>query len=239
MHDRQALKTVLATLPVAVFAPFAAADVTDVQIEFNGVVMNQYEWDGTLDEFGDPVFVDTGINESFSASGGIDILPFEASGWGGVIGGFPIPEENISASGSVEPIAPNGTEFRMSGSSSIAEIFDLPLNAPFVTLQLSFTVTELTEYELFIHDFFFSNDTGGGGVTLYDSDNTVIAMTQPLFDEGTIGEGTLTPGTYRINASTFGNANFDFSMRIFAIPSPGAATLAIMAGAFAMRRRRD
>ncbi|XHC25238.1 hypothetical protein ABWH91_13520 [Phycisphaerales bacterium ac7] len=238
MPVRRVLRPVVASAPIAMCTPLAQAGPSDVQIDFVGEIGNQFEWDGTFDDFGNPVYVDTGINESFVASGGLELLPFQADGWGGVMGGFPYPEENIAASGSVESIPENGTEFRMAGASSIQEVLDYPTGGPLVSVALSFTVTQPTAYELFVHDFFYSNDTGAGGVGLYDSDGNIIAATKPLFDIGLIGEGALNAGTYRVNALAYGNADFDFSLRLFPIPAPGTGTLLAGLGWFALHRRR-
>lgn len=212
-------------------AATAEAQVSGVSFEFFANVSNQFAYDP--DGPYTPSYVDTGINESFSVSGGTEVLPFSR----GAIGGGPsaygfLNQENVSVSGDGSLSASGAFDF--SGSASASGSYLSEFDSFGASLSVEFTVDSDSPYELSASGE-FDNDFGFATVTLRASDGTLVYSPGfDLFFNDTV-TGTLAPDTYTlfVSGSTFGNASVDFAV----VPAPATAGL-FAAGLLASRRRR-
>ena len=212
----------------------AHAQVSELAIQYAADVSNLLAWDGVTYYLGLPAYYDSGINESFTVSGGTELLPFERSAYGGAPYSNGLTNRqfvSVSGDGSLSPSGVFDFQGRVRADGSYVTEFGNWDGA----VSVEFRVDAPSDFELSAGGG-FNNDYGGAAVTLFTSDGTLIWQTSGSSYINETVTGTLAPDTYRLRfgAQQDGSVRVEFSV----IPAPTTSALLALGATVVLRRRR-
>ena len=200
------------------------AQLSDASFSFFGTLPNQYFWDPKAEDYvGGP-------NESFEAKGGLDLLPYDASGLGGGIGFGGDPFNATAYADVVADVSfdPDGSQTYSVWHRAVQGHIDNPPSVSVLNSGASvvFSICEAgAEAELVISKFNFDGTDGqvsfefsGPQGTILEINDTDYPYTNPL--PAVIG-GPLDPGDYTLS-STAHQGEIGYSLTI--TPAPGCTS---------------
>ena len=217
---------------VAGLASHALAAVTEPSFVLEGVTnLDQFNLNG--DSLG---------NESFIASGGVEVLPFFQIATGDDIFSFLTFASN-TASGQLSPSG--AFEFNTSLSARGDSFFDLGAFSATARSPVSFSVATPSAFTLSGQTSIL--EFAGARVELASTSGEVVFAREGFgFDEVRVYDesGVLAPGDYTlivessIDLNSAASPDADTSISFNVVPTPAGAALLSLAGAVAARRRR-
>ncbi len=215
----------------------APGDVVGEQFVFRGTVDNVFEWDGTYNTYGSRNYVDTGVNDSFLVSGGLEVSPFNRSVEGGYIGNSFIGWHRASVGADVIETVGGGIDARLNVSARQVYGFHYdPPPFPSASATFQFTLTQAMVFDVEALWFGFDNDIGSAGVLLREVGGGVLFAPNTFDSDSLTASGLLGPGTYELTGSASGSGSWDVRLSI-AVPAPPSA-VGVAGVAFLARRRR-
>lgn len=206
------------------------AQVAGVGFEFGGTVPDTLVWDAAIGDY-----VSQG-NESFFVAGGLELLPFSASGMGGQFGEPGVGDFSASAGLSADAALDAGGVLSYGTThSSFADFVFKPFLTVGSSAEVTFTVEAEASYELTVLSLFFDNDAGFASVVLAGGGlGTIVEFSNTFDPQPAIFSGTLAPGDYTLTSfASYGDVSLEFSV----VPAPGVMGLMGLGGLFAARRR--
>ncbi|MEL6796810.1 MAG: PEP-CTERM sorting domain-containing protein [Planctomycetota bacterium] len=210
----------------------AEAQVSDVIISYAADVPNQFAYDP--DGPYTPSYVDTGINESFDVTGGLELLPFDrvAIGGGPYAYGF-LSQDGVGVSGDGS-LSPSGA-FEFSGRVGAGGSYVTEFSEFGGSVSIEFTVDSPSPFELSASGS-YDNDYGSAGFSLRSSDGSLLFSQTTFLDFDDLFSGTLEPDTYTLSfgARRLGGVDLEFSV----IPAPTTSALLALGASVVLRRRR-
>lgn len=208
----------------------AAGQVSDVSLNVGG---DPYYFDYVIGPDGYASYFDS----SFSASGGLELLPFSQS----ARGANPYGDLNtvaVDVDGAVDPSTGNGW-FDVRVDSTYGFLFGDGSASSWASI--GFTLNRPATFSI---DFNGFQEINFGSVDLVDRTGGSVNEIWVFTDFGTPAAAAsigLAPGSYELRASAgaseqLGISNADFSVTI--VPSPPVVGLLALGGTLAVRRRR-